>query len=217
MLPTGVFEDIEKWMHFFFWAGKDKVNDGQCLVAWSQVYRPTRFGGLGIKDLRLQALALRVRWDWLKQDDPNRPWQGLKLMDDDAASSVFNSLVKINVGNGARVLFWRDRWINGFTIKEIAPLIFQLVPTRARNSRTVQQVLTDNYWTQDVHGDLSFMAHIQVAHLCQAMASVPGSGDVPDQFAWPANKSGSYTAKSVYQRLCSGMIESPFASAVWRC
>ncbi|KAE8819242.1 Serine/threonine-protein kinase CTR1 [Hordeum vulgare] len=114
--PEWVLEDIEKWMRSFFWAGKDKVNGGQCLVAWSQVFRPTRFGGLGIKDLRLQAIALRVRWDWLKRADPNRPWQGLKLMDDEAASLVLNSLVKIIVGNGARVLFWKDRWIHGFTI-----------------------------------------------------------------------------------------------------
>jgi len=28
-----VFEEITKWMRSFFWAGKEKVNRGQCLVA----------------------------------------------------------------------------------------------------------------------------------------------------------------------------------------
>ena len=31
--PAWVLEDINSWMRAFFWAGKDKVNGGQCLVA----------------------------------------------------------------------------------------------------------------------------------------------------------------------------------------
>ena len=32
--PDWVFYEINAWMRSFFWAGKDKVNGGQCLVAW---------------------------------------------------------------------------------------------------------------------------------------------------------------------------------------
>ena len=56
--PDWVFEEIDAWMRMFFWAGKDKTNGGQCLVAWNTICRPTFFGGLGVKNLKLQALAL---------------------------------------------------------------------------------------------------------------------------------------------------------------
>jgi hypothetical protein len=65
--PTWVMEEIVKWMRAFFWGGKKEVHGGQCLVTWDTICKPTQFGGLGVKDLRLQGLALRVRWIWLRR------------------------------------------------------------------------------------------------------------------------------------------------------
>ena len=67
--PGWVFEELDKWMRAFFWAGKDQVPGVNCMVAWNAVCKPTCFGGLGIKNLKLQGLALRVRWEWLKSTD----------------------------------------------------------------------------------------------------------------------------------------------------
>lgn len=61
--PGWVFEDMDGWKHSFFWAGNDRANGGQYLVAWSTIFQPTSFGGLGVKNLKIQALALRVRWE----------------------------------------------------------------------------------------------------------------------------------------------------------
>lgn len=71
----------------------------------------------------------------MKRTDPERPWQGLNMIEDKEARAVFDSLVKIEVGEGAKVLFWRDRWIHGFSTADIAPLIHALVDTRTRNRR----------------------------------------------------------------------------------
>jgi hypothetical protein len=59
-----------------------------------------------VKNLRLQGLALRVRWEWLRRTDPTRSWQGLPPLTDTQARDVFDSLVQIKVGDGSRVLFW---------------------------------------------------------------------------------------------------------------
>ena len=83
--PEWVLEDMNKWMRAFFWAGKDKVSGGNCMVAWNAVCKPPCFGGLGIKNLKLQGLALRVRWEWLKRTDSARPWQGLRMIEDEDA------------------------------------------------------------------------------------------------------------------------------------
>ena len=79
-----------------------------CLVAWNNICKPVGYGGLGVKNLQIQALALRVRWDWLRRVDPEGPWQGILLFVDKEARQVFDSLVKIKVGNGERVVFWKD-------------------------------------------------------------------------------------------------------------
>lgn len=110
-------------------------------MAWSTVCRPTWLGGLGVRNLELQGLALRVRWEWFKRMDPQRPWQGLAMTNDRHAGALFDSLDEIEVGVGTKVLFWRDRWILGFAAEDNAPLIHAMVDTRTRNRRTVSEGL----------------------------------------------------------------------------
>jgi hypothetical protein len=60
------------------------------------------------------------------------------------------SLVKIHVGgDGKNVHSWRDQWINGNTIGDIALEVLALVPTRRRNNRRLE-ALMDNKWPSDV-------------------------------------------------------------------
>ncbi|KAM0853896.1 hypothetical protein ACQ4PT_050778 [Festuca glaucescens] len=122
--PVWLLEEINKWMRAFFWAGKDEVHGGQCLVAWRSICKPKEFGGLGVKDLRLQGLTLRVRWHWLRRTDPERPWQGLPGLNDLEAAGVFQSLARFSVGDGRLTYFWRDRWISGYTAEELALEVF---------------------------------------------------------------------------------------------
>jgi hypothetical protein len=103
--PIWLLEGINKWMRAFFWAGKEEVRGGQCLVAWKSICKPKKFGGLGVKDLRLQGLALRVRWFWLRRTDRTRPWQGLPGLKDPEAEEVFQSLAHFHIGDGLSTFF----------------------------------------------------------------------------------------------------------------
>lgn len=173
-------------MKAFFWAGKEEVNGGLCLMAWDKVCRPTCLRGLGVRDMCLHAITLRVRWEWLRRTGPSRTWQGIPMVEDKEAKLVFNSMIKITPGNGEQILFWKDRWLHGFTVGEIAPGLWKMVATRARNTRTVQQALINNAWTEDVVGEINFMVHIHIAHLCLAISTAPRNENVVDQFHWPA-------------------------------
>lgn len=144
---------------------------------------PGLFGGLGVKNLQLQALALRVRWEWLRRTEPDRPWQGIPMIEDQMAKRVFDSLVHIKVGEGSRVLFWSDRWIHGFAIFDIAPMIQNCMNARTRNRWTVQQALENNAWLLDINGDLSFTAQLQLMHLGHAVASLQRDTHVMDLFS----------------------------------
>ncbi|KAM0904437.1 hypothetical protein ACQ4PT_017999 [Festuca glaucescens] len=155
--PGWMLEEAAKCMQAFFWAGKKEANGGQCLVAWDSVCKPLRLGGLGIKNLRMQGVALRVRWEWLQRTDSSRPWKGLRMANDHQASEVLNSLATVQVGDGRQALFWKDRWLNGRTAEEVAPVVTALVMTRTRNRRSVQEALIDNGFVvvaQDVMEEL---------------------------------------------------------------
>ena len=97
--------------------------------------KPLCYDGPGVKDLRLQGLALRTRWEWLRRTDGSRPWQGLPMLKDTQAAVVFDSLARFTIGNGRATLFWKDRWITGRAASNIAPLVIATVSARCRNRR----------------------------------------------------------------------------------
>jgi hypothetical protein len=213
--PAWVLEELVKWMRAFFWAGKKEVNGGQCLVAWDTICRPTQFGGLGVKDLRLQGLALGVRWCWLRRTDPSRPWQGLPAINDSEANEVFQSLAKLFVGDGETTLFWRDSWINGRNVAEIAPEVAALVPTRRRNTRKVSDALHEDSWLSDVCGELSIEGWMQCTLLWEHLERVPRDESRPDRITWKGSALSLYTASATYNMLCQGMVTWSMAKPIW--
>ena len=56
------------------------------------------------------------------------------------------------VGDGACTLFWKDRWINGQQVADLAPQIFAIVNKRNANKRTVLEALTNHGWIADIQG-----------------------------------------------------------------
>ena len=91
-----------------------------------------------------------------------------------------------------------------------------MVPTRAINKRTVEQALSASSWLEDCQLGFSFMAQLQLMHLIQAIGTVPRDSEGADEFTWPCSSSGSYSARSTYDRLCVGHTRSPMATCVWR-
>jgi hypothetical protein len=213
--PVWLLEEINRWMRAFFWAGKDKVNGGQCLVAWETICKPKEMGGLGIKCLRLQGLALRVRWHWLRRTDPSRPWQGLPALKDKEAEGVFRSLSTFSIGDGRKTLFWHDRWINGFTAEELAPEVTAKVLTRRKNTRWVAEALENDEWLNVIEEELRLEGGAQCIRLWEAVDTVQTDGSRPDQIRWKGTESGEYSSKSTYEMMCKGGTSWSMSSPVW--
>jgi hypothetical protein len=104
------------------------------LVAWERVQRPLEHGGVGIHNLEFLGWALRIRWLWEQKTDPSRPWAGLPIQAPRNARALFNVAVDAIVGNGVKILFWTDRWLDGRTIAEVAPNLFRIVSKRTAKS-----------------------------------------------------------------------------------
>jgi hypothetical protein len=213
--PKWLLEEVEKHLRGFFWVGKKRANGGQCLVAWDNISKPKRYGGLGVKDLRLQGLALRVRWEWLRRTDESRPWQGLNLIADAKAQEVFRSFAKLEVGAGTRIFFWQDRWITGRCVQDIAPLVLESVATRRKNSRTVADALLNNTWLSDIGPELSLDGWAQCINLWEEIELVERDGSRPDRFAWIGAANGVYSAKDTYRLLCMGQEVFSMHDPIW--
>jgi hypothetical protein len=54
------------------------------------------------------------------------------------------------IGNVASTLFWKDRWMHGKCIKNLAPRLVEVVPRRIANNRNVQEALMDRKWICDI-------------------------------------------------------------------
>jgi hypothetical protein len=74
---------------------------------------PTAPGGLGVPDLRLQGIALRTRWLWLRFSDSSHPWASLPRGEDRLTTIFFRSSVQFQLGDGAVFWFWTDPWLQG--------------------------------------------------------------------------------------------------------
>jgi hypothetical protein len=58
------------------------------------------------------------------------------------------------VGNGANILFWTDKWINGRRIADIAPRLLSTNPERIAGKRTMQEALLNRRWIAYIRGSL---------------------------------------------------------------
>lgn len=63
-----------------------------------------------------------------------------------------HSTTPVTVGDGAKTLFWKDRWINGRSVAELAPCLINAVRPRTQCSRTVKEALQNRSWVRDIRG-----------------------------------------------------------------
>ena len=138
------------------------------------------------------------------------------MVRDTEAEEVFHSLVRITVGDGKRTYFWKDRWIRGQSAKEIAPEVWATVSTRRKNSRMVSTTLHENGWMLDVAGVVTDEVGREMVRLWIEISSMERDSEEPDAFLWPCAKSGKYTARETYKRLCQGNLRSSTAEPVWK-
>jgi glutaredoxin len=110
------------------------------------------------------------------------------------------------------VLFWRDIWINGFTVAKIAPLVAMQVPTRIRNRRSAAEVLPRHGWVEDIQDTLTVEGCVQCAKLWATLSNL----DIDDKFIWLGSESGIYSTKAAYKTLYQGRTRFPMATLIWR-
>ncbi|WVZ65335.1 hypothetical protein U9M48_014716 [Paspalum notatum var. saurae] len=171
---------IDRLRRAFLWSGSDILGCGHSKVAWRTLCRPVEYGGLGITDLSLLGLALRVRWSWFLRTDPDRMWADMDVSNERAVRDLFRVGTEVILSNGLSALFWLDNWLDGAAIEVIAPNLFAAVPPRLHR-RTVAEGLSDKTWIRDIKKQLSVVAiseYVDIWERTQGLELV----DRPDSF-----------------------------------
>jgi hypothetical protein len=94
--------------------------------------------------------------------------------------SLIDMAVVTDVGDGTNTLFWKDRWINGQRISDIASSVYAMVPKRVINKQKVSEALMNLQWMSDFQGALSFQVLQDYLELYQQLEQVvlqPGTLD----------------------------------------
>jgi hypothetical protein len=141
-LRLWLYKALQKIMMAFLWSRTEVVHNGKCLVVWDQVQRPLPLGGLGILDLWLMGVALRLRSLRLQWIEPSCPRGTMSISIDCQTRSFFRVLGRLSFGDGNAFLFWTDPWLDGSSIAELAPYLLHAVPGQRRH-KTVAEALTN--------------------------------------------------------------------------
>jgi hypothetical protein len=70
----------------------------------------------------------------------------------------FSRAVCTEIGDGSTTLFWKDSWLHGQSVQDLAPKIFCMVPKRIASKRNVQDAMQKGRWIEDIHGEVTWAA-----------------------------------------------------------
>lgn len=214
-LPPKTIKAIIKICRNFLWSGKEEAAGGKCAVAWETLCRPKWAGGLGVPNLRWMNVALQAKWLWLQRTDKSRPWAEFAFSITEEARGLFQAATRLILGDGQTALFWEDRWLDGYRIQELAPVVYAKVPKKVRMSRTVADALLDATWARDFGANLDETGLRQFLETWSRVATITLNTQLPDQLRWSWEKDGQFSARSAYAAGFATMHVSPTAVFTW--
>ncbi|WVZ50362.1 hypothetical protein U9M48_001621 [Paspalum notatum var. saurae] len=215
-LPKWVIKAIDKIRRAFLWKGRKEINGGHCLVAWGRVQRTLDLGGLGILDLEIMGWALRMRWLWLKKTQPDRPWADLDIQVHPNSMAMFHISISSIVGDGSNTIFWRDKWLHGKSLTDLAPSLYSYVAKRAVKRRTVQDALDSNAWVRDIRGGLSAAALVEYLQLWDTLADFELHPGIEDQHIWNPSSTGEFSTQPAYCSFLVGAVGFEPWKEIWK-
>ena len=119
---------------------------------------------------------------------------------------LFKTIVRFQVGNGSRVLFWQDVWCGERPLKSQFPNLYRIAHLK---EATVNQMFSRN--GKHIHWDLSFVRRLNdweeesVCNLLALLAAREVNAQVNDKLVWPLDPNGSFKIKSYCKAVMIGL------------
>jgi hypothetical protein len=152
------------------------------------------YGGLGVKDLHIMNKSLLAKWiwfwlttnNWWKEATPHCtlmyiPWE-------DASASIFwksvgvvqaviNCSHKFQVGNGQKIRFWEDCWIEE-PLCSAFPNLYQLTENKMNS---VAEILVNDEWITSLRNQVAHQEQQQLTIMIQKISLITISDQQQDE------------------------------------
>jgi hypothetical protein len=108
-----------------------------------------------------------------------------------------------------------DEWVS---VQDIAPNLLATVGHNVSTNARFRKLWynTDGLTFEDVKNNLPAREASEFMALLNLVGSIDRFMTEPDQFIWPWESSGVYSARSTYKMLCHGTITWEGAECIWR-
>jgi hypothetical protein len=117
------------------------------------------------------------------------------------------------VGDGKKIAFSTDRWIDGRSVEQLVPNLWQFVQSTTKKWM-VAEALQGSRWVTVIRGAPSIPAVAEFLELLGRLSTIQ-LHNVEDRITWKLCNNGAYTSKSDYQAFFSGMTLEMAASQLW--
>jgi hypothetical protein len=97
--------------------------------------------------------------------------------------ALFEVATVVDLGNGERAKFWRDRWLDSSKVADIAPNLASLVPPLMSKACTIKDGLS-GMWLQDCGPNLGEAALAEFFIIWQILAVVQLTPNREDSLRW---------------------------------
>ena len=111
---------------------------------------------------------------------------------------LFAAATTITVGNGERISFWDNAWLQGPRPRDIAPAVYNI---SKRKNRSLREVLVNSNWVRDLDLHNVRFSAVHFSEYCDPWRQVSQETlqpDIPDNIDWKLTADGMYTTKSAY-------------------
>jgi hypothetical protein len=238
-IPVGVANRLEKLQRDFLWGGIGDEFKFH-LVNWHTICSSKASGGLGVRNLVMFNKALMGKWLWRYAMERDALWRkvvdvkygsmrvvgvlrrlgvlmGLACGKVLGGDGMLLQLVRYEIGNGSKVLFWHDVWCGEIPLKILFPELFLIARRKEawveeNMQRQNGTILWNIVFSRLVH-DLEVEA---VSRFFGMLYTLKVSSEGEDKLCWMPTRKKFFEVKSYYKVL-SSPIQSSFPwKSIWK-
>ena len=135
------------------------------------------------------------------------PWKAIQRM-----MPIFLAHAKMKLGNGRRIKFWEDAWVERENFKDKYPNLFRL---SILHNKPVSDFLDNSInhqmsWNLHLRRNVSEREIVELADLLSTLERVMECGVLEDKWVWELESSGLFTCKSLFKYLIDKPAYTPF-------
>ena len=157
-----------------------------------------------------------MRWLWLQKTDSTRPWSNLPVKHNPIVVAMFFASTTVQLGDGASTLFWEDRWLQGHSVAEIAPCLYNAVGARTRRSRSVADGCSARNWVRDITGALTVQVLLDYLKIWELVEATDLHNNTQDKLLWKWTPDQKFSTASAYRAFFLGQSSIAGAKVLWK-